>query len=44
MLVQYSKFNKMAASTSWRRDIASLNYIETSKYPFPPSAVRTSGD
>lgn len=29
MLVQYSKFAKMASETNWRRDIASLTYIET---------------
>jgi xylulose-5-phosphate/fructose-6-phosphate phosphoketolase len=32
MMVQYSKFNKMARETSWRSDISSLNYIETSTW------------
>lgn len=32
MLVQYSKFSKMAAETNWRQDIASLTYIETSTW------------
>ena len=32
MMVQYSKFNKMSRETSWRHDISSLNYIETSTW------------
>ncbi|KAL3428005.1 xylulose-5-phosphate phosphoketolase (XFP domain-containing protein) [Phlyctema vagabunda] len=32
MMIQYSKFNKMARETSWRGDISSLNYIETSTW------------
>lgn len=32
MMVQYSKFNKMARETSWRTDISSINYIETSTW------------
>ena len=32
MMVQYSKFNKMARETSWRKDISSINYIETSTW------------
>lgn len=32
MMVQYSKFNKMARETSWRPDISSINYIETSTW------------
>lgn len=32
MMVQYSKFNKMAHETNWRGDISSLNYIETSTW------------
>ncbi|KAL9129582.1 MAG: hypothetical protein Q9217_002002 [Psora testacea] len=32
MMVQYSKFNKMARETTWRRDISSINYIETSTW------------
>ncbi|KAK9238834.1 XFP N-terminal domain-containing protein [Lipomyces kononenkoae] len=32
MMVQYAKFMKMAKETKWRRDIASLNYIETSTW------------
>ncbi len=32
MMVQYSKFNKMAREASWRGDIASINYIETSTW------------
>jgi xylulose-5-phosphate/fructose-6-phosphate phosphoketolase len=32
MMVQYSKFNKMAREESWRGDIASINYIETSTW------------
>lgn len=32
MMVQYSKFNKMAKETNWRTDISSINYIETSTW------------
>jgi xylulose-5-phosphate/fructose-6-phosphate phosphoketolase len=32
MMVQYSKFNKMARESNWRGDIASINYIETSTW------------
>jgi xylulose-5-phosphate/fructose-6-phosphate phosphoketolase len=32
MMVQYSKFNKMAHETAWRSDVASINYIETSTW------------
>ncbi|KAL1985500.1 hypothetical protein VTN96DRAFT_7830 [Rasamsonia emersonii] len=32
MMVQYSKFNKMARETGWHGDIPSLNYIETSTW------------
>lgn len=32
MMVQYSKFNKMARETNWRTDISSINYIETSTW------------
>lgn len=32
MMIQYSKFNKMARETTWRKDISSLNYIETSTW------------
>lgn len=32
MMVQYSKFNKMARESHWRGDIASINYIETSTW------------
>ncbi|KAI4127872.1 MAG: hypothetical protein LQ347_004414 [Umbilicaria vellea] len=32
MMVQYSKFNKMARETSWRKDISSINYLETSTW------------
>ncbi|KAF8920240.1 phosphoketolase [Mucidula mucida] len=32
MMVQYSKFAKMAAETSWRQDVGSLNYLETSTW------------
>jgi xylulose-5-phosphate/fructose-6-phosphate phosphoketolase len=32
MMVQYSKFNKMAQEAAWRDDIASINYIETSTW------------
>jgi xylulose-5-phosphate/fructose-6-phosphate phosphoketolase len=31
-MVQYSKFNKMARESTWRADIASINYIETSTW------------
>src|SRR5436305_789165 len=32
MMVQYSKFNKMARESTWRGDIASINYLETSTW------------
>lgn len=32
MMVQYSKFTKMAFETKWRGDISSINYIETSTW------------
>ncbi|THU99983.1 phosphoketolase [Dendrothele bispora CBS 962.96] len=32
MMVQYAKFAKMAAETPWRKDIGSLNYLETSTW------------
>ena len=32
MMVQYSKFIKISRETSWRGDIASINYIETSTW------------
>jgi xylulose-5-phosphate/fructose-6-phosphate phosphoketolase len=32
MMVQYSKFNKMARETGWRPDVSSINYIETSTW------------
>ncbi|KAL0954571.1 hypothetical protein HGRIS_003531 [Hohenbuehelia grisea] len=32
MMVQYSKFTKMAFETTWRQDVGSLNYIETSTW------------
>jgi xylulose-5-phosphate/fructose-6-phosphate phosphoketolase len=32
MMVQYSKFNKMARETNWRTDISSINYLETSTW------------
>ncbi|TAQ87917.1 hypothetical protein B7494_g3754 [Chlorociboria aeruginascens] len=32
MMVQYSKFNKMARETTWRTHLSSLNYIETSTW------------
>ncbi|KAI9800004.1 MAG: hypothetical protein M1833_003533 [Piccolia ochrophora] len=32
MMVQYSKFVKMARETSWRKDIGSVNYLETSTW------------
>lgn len=31
-MVQYSKFNKMSRETSFRGDLASINYIETSTW------------
>ncbi|KAI9726623.1 MAG: hypothetical protein M1828_000990 [Chrysothrix sp. TS-e1954] len=30
MMVQYHKFQKMAAETTWRKPVGSINYIETS--------------
>ncbi|KAI9095256.1 phosphoketolase [Phlyctochytrium arcticum] len=30
MVIQYAKFQKVARETSWRKDLASLNYIESS--------------
>jgi len=32
MMVQYSKFVKMAHETKWRQDVGSLNYLETSTW------------
>jgi xylulose-5-phosphate/fructose-6-phosphate phosphoketolase len=32
MMVQYSKFNKMAREMSWRMGISSINYIDTSTW------------
>lgn len=32
MMVQYSKFTKMAIETPWRKDVAALTYIETSTW------------
>ncbi|KAH6913199.1 phosphoketolase [Coprinopsis sp. MPI-PUGE-AT-0042] len=32
MMVQYSKFSKMAVETNWRKPVGSLNYIETSTW------------
>ena len=32
MMIQYSKFNKMAREVTWRKDIGSINYIETSTW------------
>ncbi|KJZ71510.1 hypothetical protein HIM_09098 [Hirsutella minnesotensis 3608] len=32
MMVQYSKFNKMAREVGWRGDLSSINYIETSTW------------
>jgi len=32
MMVQYSKFNKVARESSWRKDLSSINYIETSTW------------
>ncbi|KAK0450158.1 phosphoketolase [Armillaria borealis] len=32
MMVQYAKFAKIAAETSWRQDVGSINYLETSTW------------
>ncbi|KAF5366987.1 hypothetical protein D9758_003947 [Tetrapyrgos nigripes] len=32
MMVQYAKFAKMASETSWRKDVGSINYVETSTW------------
>ncbi|KAK7420384.1 hypothetical protein QQX98_002807 [Neonectria punicea] len=32
MMVQYSKFNKIAGEVDWRGDLSSINYIETSTW------------
>ncbi|EEB93332.1 hypothetical protein MPER_08024, partial [Moniliophthora perniciosa FA553] len=32
MMVQYAKFAKMARETSWRQDVGSINYVETSTW------------
>ncbi|KEF55153.1 uncharacterized protein A1O9_08807 [Exophiala aquamarina CBS 119918] len=32
MMVQYAKFGKMAREMSWRKNIASVNYLETSTW------------
>ncbi|KAJ8469487.1 hypothetical protein ONZ45_g16871 [Pleurotus djamor] len=32
MMVQYSKFTKMSVETTWRKDVGSLNYVETSTW------------
>ncbi len=32
MMTQYSKFNKMSKEVTWRKDISSINYIETSTW------------
>ncbi|KAG9315301.1 putative phosphoketolase [Chiua virens] len=32
MMVQYSKFTKMAHETDWRTDVGSVNYLETSTW------------
>ncbi|KIK98673.1 hypothetical protein PAXRUDRAFT_823582 [Paxillus rubicundulus Ve08.2h10] len=32
MMVQYSKFTKMAFETGWRHDVGSVNYLETSTW------------
>ncbi|KAG2058603.1 D-xylulose 5-phosphate/D-fructose 6-phosphate phosphoketolase [Suillus hirtellus] len=32
MMVQYSKFKKMAHETLWRHDVGSVNYLETSTW------------
>lgn len=31
-MTQYSKFNKMSKEVSWRKDVSSINYIETSTW------------
>ena len=31
-MIQYSKFNKMARESTWRKDISSINYLETSTW------------
>lgn len=32
MMIQYSKFSKMASETNWRQPCGSLNYLETSTW------------
>lgn len=32
MMVQYTKFGKMAVETGWRKEISSINYLETSTW------------
>ncbi|KAF3940775.1 hypothetical protein ABW19_dt0208363 [Dactylella cylindrospora] len=32
MMIQYSKFNKMAQETNWRGDLSSITYVETSTW------------
>ncbi|MCJ1283516.1 hypothetical protein MMC26_002846 [Xylographa opegraphella] len=32
MMIQYSKFNKMARESTFRKDISSINYLETSTW------------
>ncbi|KAF4462572.1 hypothetical protein FALBO_10611 [Fusarium albosuccineum] len=32
MMIQYSKFNKIAREVKWRGDLSSINYIETSTW------------
>ncbi|KZZ96458.1 Xylulose 5-phosphate/Fructose 6-phosphate phosphoketolase [Ascosphaera apis ARSEF 7405] len=32
MMIQFSKFTKMAKETKWRNELASINYIETSTW------------
>jgi len=32
MMTQYSKFNKVCKETPWRKDLSSINYIETSTW------------
>ncbi|EJD06948.1 phosphoketolase [Fomitiporia mediterranea MF3/22] len=32
MMVQYAKFVKMAHETTWRKDVGSINYVETSTW------------
>lgn len=32
MMTQYSKFNKMSKEVAWRKDVSSINYIETSTW------------